>query len=110
MESAFDVFLDHVATMKKPDVAMRASSMGGMQQCELDDGRQYTLFRRNDDVYLLAYPANDMIAHAHVSRIYNLLPKLRGLGLLSYYKALDSLAELEHKDVVAAPHGAQFLE
>ena len=109
MESAFDVFLDHVATMKKPDVTMHASSMGGMQQCELDDGRQYTLFRRDDDVYLLAYPANDMIAHAHVSRIYNLLPKLRGLGLLDY-KALDSLAELEHKDVVAAPHGAQLLE
>lgn len=109
MESAFDEFLDHVATMKKPEVAMRASSMGGMQQCELDDGRQYTLFRRNDDVYLLAYPENDMIAKTHVSRIYNLLPKLRGLGLL-HHKALDSLAELEHKDVVAAPHGAQLLE
>ena len=92
-KSAFDVFLDHVATIKKPDVTMHASSMGGMQQCEI--GRQYTLFRRNDDVYLLAYPANDMIAHAHVSRIYNLLPKLRRLGLL--------LAE--HNDVVTAPHG-----
>ena len=109
MESAFDVFLDHVTTIKKPEVAMHASSMGGMQQCELDYGRQYTLFRRDNNVYLLTYPENNMIAQTRVSRIYNLIPKLRGLGLLRH-EALYSLSELEHQDVVAAPHGTELLE
>ena len=85
MEGSFDLFVNHVMTVKRSGVAMRASAMGGMQQCEFktENRLQYTLFRRDNDVYFLAYPENDMIAKTSVSRIDNLIPTLRGLGLIS---------------------------